>query len=205
MVNQTGGTEAEAPTLKLEISEGPIFSEEDQICYHEIEAIVTGTPEPDIEFTLDDYVSLLTTEKAKVVLNDSSDTYTFSATATNSEGSTSASINLSWGCEEDVVGKEDMEETEEVTTEDEEETAEDQEVVEEQDNQGEVLEGDPLPPDLSIFIYEGTIYSTADDVCYYRIASELYGNPSFEAIIAVLTLRTVASQLSNNIMGIIFE
>ncbi|MCJ7472699.1 MAG: hypothetical protein MUP02_07825 [Actinobacteria bacterium] len=59
-----------------------------------------------------------------------------------------------------------MEETEEVTTEDEEETAEDQEVVEEQDNQGEVLEGDPLPPDLSIFIYEGLIYSTSDDVCY---------------------------------------
>ena len=182
LCNQAGGGEDQSPTLKLEISEGPTFSDEDQVCYYEIEAIFTGSPEPDIEFTIDDNVSLLATEKAKVALNDSNDSYTVTATATNSEGSISASMNLSWGCEEEVVSVEDMEEAEEEITEDEEETDEDEEVVEEQENQGEVLEGDLLPPDLSIFIYEGPIYSAADDVCYYRIASELYGNPYPELI-----------------------
>jgi len=177
LCNKAGATEDEAPTLKLEISEGPVFSKEDSTCSYEIEAIVTGTPEPDIEFALDDNVSLLATEKAKVVLEDSNSSYTLEATATNAEGSTIASINLSWGCEEEVASEEELEDEEETTEDEEEATEDEEEVEEEQDNQGEVLEGDPFPPELSIFIYEGPIYSAADDVCYYRIASELYGNP----------------------------
>ncbi|HAJ95773.1 MAG TPA: hypothetical protein DCP02_06025 [Actinobacteria bacterium] len=170
LCNQAGGGD-EVPTIKLKISDGPIFSEEDQVCYYEIEAIVTGTPEPDIEFTLDNNVSLLATEKAKVILNDSSDSYTLEATAINNEGSAQASINLSWGCEEEVA---------EEATEDEEETVEegeDSEESEEESQEGEVLEGDLFSPELSIFIYEGPIYSSADNVYYYRIASEMYGNP----------------------------
>jgi len=174
LCNQIGDGQDEAPTIKLEIYEGPIFSEEDQVCYYEIEAIVAGTPEPDIEFTLDDNVSLLATEKARVVLNDSSDTYTLNVTAINSEGTTSASMNLSWGCEEEVVSEEGMEEFEEETTEDEEEADED---GEEEIQEGEVLEGDPFPPELSIYIHDGPFYSAADNVCYYIIASEMYGNP----------------------------
>ena len=177
LCNQAGGGDDEAPTIKLEISDGPTFSEEDNTCSYEIEVIVTGTPEPDIEFTLDDNVSLLATEKAKVVLSDTSDTYTLNATATNSAGSTSASINLSWGCEEEVASEE-MEEDEEEATEDEEETGEEGEDSEEsEDNiqEGEVLEGDPSPPELSIYIHDGPFYSAADNVCYYIIASEMYG------------------------------
>ena len=114
LCNQTGGGENEAPTLKLKISEGPIFSEEDGECYYEIEAVVAGTPEPDIEFILDDNTSLLAKDKVKVALNDSNDTYVLEANATNSEGTTTSSINLSWGCLEEVtVGEEDLEETEE--------------------------------------------------------------------------------------------
>ena len=114
LCNQVGGEEDEAPTLKLKISEGPVFSEEDQVCYYEIEAIVKGTPEPDIEFILDDNVSLLAKDKAKVVLNDSNDTYILEVNATNSKGTTTASINLSWGCDEEVTVEEvDLEETEE--------------------------------------------------------------------------------------------
>ncbi len=114
LCNQVGGEEDEAPTLKLEISDGPVFSEEDQVCYYEIEAIVKGSPEPDIEFILDDNVSLLAADKAKVALNDSNDTYVLEANATNSEGTTTASINLSWGCDKEVTVEEvDLEETEE--------------------------------------------------------------------------------------------
>jgi len=114
LCNQMGGGENEAPTLKLKISEGPIFSEEDGECYYEIEAIVVGTPEPDIEFILDDNASLLAKDKVKVALNDSNDTYVLEANATNSEGTTTSSINLSWGCLEEVtVEEEDLEETEE--------------------------------------------------------------------------------------------
>ena len=114
LCNQFGGEEDEAPTIKLEISDGPVFSEEDQVCYYEIVAIAKGSPEPDIEFILDDNVSLLAADKAKVALNDSNDTYVLEVNATNSEGTTTASINLSWGCEEEVTVEEvDLEETEE--------------------------------------------------------------------------------------------
>jgi hypothetical protein len=109
LCNLTGGKEGEAPSLNLKISKGPIFSEEDRECFYEIEAIVTGTPEPDIEFILDDNVSLLATDKVKVSLNDSNDTYVLEANATNSEGTAKASISISWGCLEE----EDMEEIEE--------------------------------------------------------------------------------------------
>ena len=176
LCNQAGAEEDEAPTLKLEISDGPIFSEKDSTCSYEIEAIITGNPQPDIEFNQDDNVSLLTTEKVKVVLNDSSDTYTLEATATNTEGSSTASMNLSWGCEEEV-SEEVNEESEEKATEDGEETGKEGEDSEEEMQEGEVLEGDPEPPELSIYIHEGPLYSAADDVCYYRIASEMYGNP----------------------------
>ncbi|MCJ7471573.1 MAG: hypothetical protein MUP02_02025 [Actinobacteria bacterium] len=112
LCNQMGEGENEAPTLKLKISEGPIFSEEDGECYYEIEAIVAGIPEPDIEFILDDNVSLLATDKVKVALNDSNDTYVLEANATNSEGTTTASINLSWGCLEETEEEVDEQITE---------------------------------------------------------------------------------------------
>ena len=179
LCNQFGGIEEEnePPTLKLQISYGPVLSDEDGTCYYEVEATATGTPEPDIEFTIDDNVSLLTAEKVKIVLEDAGDTYTLEAKATNPEGSTTASINLSWGCEGEVAIEEELEDAEgEVIEEDitEEETPEENQ---QQENQGQVSEGDLFPPELSISIYEGPLYSAADDVCYYRIEAELYGNP----------------------------
>ena len=172
LCNQIGGVEDEAPTIKLEISKGPLFSEEDEVCYYEIEAKVTGKPDPDIEFTLDDNVSLLSSEKARVSLDNSEDTYTLTTVATNSEGSAKASINLAWGCEEEVIGEEDIEGGEEETDE-EGEDGEDGS----QEDEEEVIEGDPEPPELSIYIHDGPFYSAADDTCYYVIASEMYGNP----------------------------
>jgi len=88
--------EKEAPTIKLEIYEGPAPA--DGICYYRVKAIVTGNPTPSIEFSKDDSNGVWGKYKAQVNLNDPSDTYNLTATATNSEGAATDSINLNWGC-----------------------------------------------------------------------------------------------------------
>jgi hypothetical protein len=90
--------EGVAPTIELEIYEGPIYSESDGVCYHRIKAIVTGSPTPTVEFSKDDSLGAFGSKKAQINLNDPSETYTLTATATNSEGTDSDSITLSWGC-----------------------------------------------------------------------------------------------------------
>ncbi|MBA7588568.1 hypothetical protein ES708_30628 [subsurface metagenome] len=88
----------EAPTIELQIYEGPVYSQADNVCYYRVKAIVTGAPTPDVEFSRDDSGGAWGENKAQVNLNDPSDTYTLTATATNSEGADTDSINLSWGC-----------------------------------------------------------------------------------------------------------
>lgn len=100
------GEVKEAPTIKLEVYEGPLYSPDDNICYYRIKAVVTGTPEPGIEFSRDDSNGVWGKDKAQVNLVDPSDAYTLKATATNTEGSAVYSIDLSWGCDELKVGKE---------------------------------------------------------------------------------------------------
>ncbi|MCJ7666648.1 MAG: hypothetical protein MUO59_07935 [Actinobacteria bacterium] len=48
------GEQAEAPTIELEIYEGPLYSQSDNICFCRIKANVTGTPSPNVEFSRDD-------------------------------------------------------------------------------------------------------------------------------------------------------
>jgi len=93
--------EKEAPTIKLEIYEGPLSAGGDSICYYRIKAIVTGGPTPTIEFSKDDSNGALGKYIAQVNLYDPSEIYTLTATATNSEGSASDSIEISWGCDGD--------------------------------------------------------------------------------------------------------
>jgi len=90
--------EKEAPTIKLEIYEGPTPA--DGICYYRVKVIVTGKPGPTVEFSKDDSYGAWGSKKVQVNLNDPSETYTLTATATNSEGSDTDSIELSWGCPE---------------------------------------------------------------------------------------------------------
>ena len=90
--------DVEAPTIELEIYEGPIYSSGDEVCYYRIRANVTGTPNPDIDFSKDDSGGAWGSKKVQINLSDPSDSYTLTATATNSEGSASDSITLSWGC-----------------------------------------------------------------------------------------------------------
>jgi len=89
--------EKEVPTIELEIYEGPTPA--DGICYYRVKAVVTGKPSPTIEFSKDDSHSAWGSKKAQVNLNDPDEIYTLTATATNSEGTDTASIELSWGCE----------------------------------------------------------------------------------------------------------
>jgi hypothetical protein len=86
----------EAPTISLEIYEGPTL--DGSICYYRVEATVTGSPNPTVSFSKDDSGGAWGSKKAQVNINNPGDTYTLTATATNSEGSATTSIALSWGC-----------------------------------------------------------------------------------------------------------
>ena len=90
--------EAEAPTVELIIYEGPLYSSGDGVCYYRIRADVTGEPNPDIDFSKDDSGGAWGSKKVQINLNDPSDSYTLTVTATNPEGSASDSITLTWGC-----------------------------------------------------------------------------------------------------------
>jgi len=90
--------QTEAPTISLEVYEGPIYSSADNVCYYRIKANVTGKPNPIIEFSKDDSDGAWGSKKVQINLNDPSDNYTLTATVTNSEGTDTDSINLSWGC-----------------------------------------------------------------------------------------------------------
>jgi hypothetical protein len=95
--------EKEEPTISISIYEGPTYSAADGVCYYRVKANVTGSPSPDVEWNRDDSDGAWGTKKAQVNLEDPGDTFTLTATATNSEGSDTDSIELSWGCEEEVA------------------------------------------------------------------------------------------------------
>jgi len=86
------------PTIKLEIYEGPLYSEADDICYYRIKANVTGEPSPEISFSKDDSLGSLGPDKAQVNLKRDSMAYTLTATAENSEGKASDTLTLVWNC-----------------------------------------------------------------------------------------------------------
>jgi len=91
--------EKEAPTIELEIYEGPLYSATDNICYYRIKAIVTGSPAPTVEFSKDDSNGAWGPKKSQVNLHDPGETYILTATATNSEGSATTAVDISWGCD----------------------------------------------------------------------------------------------------------
>jgi len=87
------------PTIELEIYEGPLYSSADEVCYYRVKAVVAGNPTPEVEFSKDDSFGAWGKRKCQINLHNSSENYTLTATATNSEGVDSDSITLSWGCE----------------------------------------------------------------------------------------------------------
>jgi hypothetical protein len=101
--------EATEPTIKLKISEGPLYSAADDVCYYRIEAQVTGNPTPTISWSKDDSHGAFSNMKAQVNLNRG-ETYTLTATASNSSGSATDNITLTWGCNGEEVAEGDAEE-----------------------------------------------------------------------------------------------
>ncbi|MCJ7471575.1 MAG: hypothetical protein MUP02_02035, partial [Actinobacteria bacterium] len=87
-----------APTINLKIVAGPTYSEADGVCYYRVKAVVTGDPDSNITFSKDSSGGAWGSKTVQINLRDGG-SYTLSATATNSEGSATDSIHLSWGCE----------------------------------------------------------------------------------------------------------
>jgi len=98
-------SQAIAPTIKLQIYEGPTYSQADDVCYYRIEAIVTGSPTPTITFSKDDSNGAFGSKKVQVNLTKSNPSYTLTAKAKNTAGEATASINLDWGCGPSKVEK----------------------------------------------------------------------------------------------------
>jgi len=88
--------EKTAPTIELEIYQNATL--EGGVCYWRVRAVVTGDPIPEIDWNRDDSLGSFGDAIAQVNLNDSGETFTLVATASNSEGTATDSIDLSWEC-----------------------------------------------------------------------------------------------------------
>jgi hypothetical protein len=84
-----------APTIKLEIFEGPT-SVGDGICYYRIRAMVAGNPTPMVSFSKDDSGGAWGSLKAQINLTKNVSKYTLTAIAKNSSGLASDAITLNW-------------------------------------------------------------------------------------------------------------
>lgn len=89
-----------APTISLEIYEGPTYSAGDDICFYRIKATVTGNPAPTVTFSKDDSGGAWGAKKVQINIHRGQ-SYNLTAIAKNSAGEASASKNLTWGCGEE--------------------------------------------------------------------------------------------------------
>jgi len=92
--------QTETPAIELEIYEGPIYSQSDNVCFYRVKANVTGNPTPEVKFSKDDSNGAWGEFKTQVNLYNPADTYNLIATATNSEGTATSAITLNWECDE---------------------------------------------------------------------------------------------------------
>ena len=84
-----------APTINLEIFEGPIYSADNGICYYRVKATVTGDPAPVIYFSKDDSGGAWGKNKVQVNLTNG-ENYNLVVTAVNSVGTVTNNIALTW-------------------------------------------------------------------------------------------------------------
>ena len=166
----------EAPTLKLEIYDGPIYSKSDGMCYYRVEAITTGMPEPDIEFDASDNINPLSPARVEVGVKIG-DSYTLTATAGNSAGTSSVSIILKGECGEISPSQEAVE----ADTGDDEgaDTDTDFDGGIDDDSDGDIdddADESKEAPTITLEIYEGPV--PFEGVCYYRVQANVTGIPT---------------------------
>ncbi len=154
-----GGIKREAPTVKLQIYDGPDYSESDNMCYYRVEAIVSGTPNPEVEFSIDDNVTPLSPDRVEVGV-EIGDSYTLVVTATNLAGTATASITLLGECSEEAPEEEEAEEV-----------VEEEEAPEEEEEEVEAV-----APTITLEIYEGP--TPADGLCFYKVKANVTGSPT---------------------------
>ena len=164
------GQQTGAPTIKLEIYEGPTYLASDDTCYYSIEAIVTGTPGPEIEFEEDDNVKSLGNNRVRVGVEEGS-SFILTATATNTAGLASASITLigefieEEAAEDEEVSGEAADESEDEAAEDEEEAGEIADNEEEAADDEEAEDEEEIKTDILNCIEDesGTVASIPGD------------------------------------------
>ncbi len=83
------------PTLKIVVYEGPVIVQDSDMCYYRIEARVSGEPYPTIKFSKDDSNGTWGNNIAQVNLKNG-ESYDLVVTATNSAGSVTKHIELTW-------------------------------------------------------------------------------------------------------------
>lgn len=92
-----------APTVRLEIIEGPSFSQlGDNTCYYRVKAYITGNPSPTISFNKDDSMGSLGGGISQVNLHNKGESFTLEVTSTNSQGTASDSITLTYACQDHI-------------------------------------------------------------------------------------------------------
>ena len=94
----------EASSIAIFIYEGPLYSEEDNLCYYRIASEVYGNPYPKLTWSKDDSNGNFGKDKAQVNLQRG-ETYALSATATNLVNSITVTTDLSWGCDGEKVSQ----------------------------------------------------------------------------------------------------
>ena len=152
----------EAPTLVLEIYDGPDYSESDNMCYYRVEATATGMPAPEIEFNTGDNVSLLGSGRVEVGV-EIGNSYTLTATATNLAGTASVPISLKGDCGEDVPDEETVEEDA------------DGDADADGDDDADT-DTDAEAPTIELEIYEGPF--PVESICVYRVKAIVTGSPN---------------------------
>ena len=168
------GVQSEAPTIKLEIYDGPDYSESDNMCYYGVEAKATGMPKPEIEFDDDDNISTLSSGRVEVGV-ETGDTYTLTATAKNSAGTASVSIVLEGECgEESVDADSDADADSDDADADVDSDADtDADSDADADDDTDVVKEAPT---ISIAVYEGP--ALEGSICYHRIEATVTGSPN---------------------------
>ncbi len=166
----------EAPTLKLEVYDGPDYSESDNICYYRVEAIATGMPESEIKFDGDDNVNPLGSGRVEVGV-EAGDSYTLTATAKNAAGTATVSITLEGECDEDVPDEETAEGDADADTDtDDDADADDDDDADADSDDDADADDDTEAPTVSLAIYQGP--ALEGSICYYRIEATVTGGPS---------------------------